>query len=280
MCHLITLERSTSTAPSGDRRGRRRDRADFLAGRIAGAGFVAGGVLFNGFASPAEAAISTRSGRSERRQDRQLRADARVPRGRVLRAGGRQRRGHDAASRTSPRSSPRTRPRTSRRSSACSARGGQEAEVRLRRRRHEPRRSRRRAQVLEDTGVRPTPARARTSCSGRSSSRGPLDPLGRGAPRGVDPLHQLRGGLRAGHRQHLPAPTAFDALQREGGPEGRHGDGLHQGLASGAGRARASKRVELRAAARRRARRSRRRVSVCMRSVPNASTLNEASAVP
>ncbi len=38
------------------------NRRDFLRkGAIAGGGFVAGGVLFNGFASPAEAAISTRN---------------------------------------------------------------------------------------------------------------------------------------------------------------------------------------------------------------------------
>ena len=37
------------------------DRADFLRkGVLGGAGFIAGGVLFNGFASPAQAAISTR----------------------------------------------------------------------------------------------------------------------------------------------------------------------------------------------------------------------------
>ena len=88
--HLITLEaldvdgaiRETAEAAGVD-------RADFLKrGGIAGAGFVAGGVLFSGFVSPAEAAISTAQPvEDERRQDPQLRADARVPRGRVLQAG-------------------------------------------------------------------------------------------------------------------------------------------------------------------------------------------------
>ena len=62
---------------------------------MTGAGFVAGGVLFNGLLSPAEAAgISWKRKRSNGNDVKiaQLRADARVPRGRVLQGGGRQRR--------------------------------------------------------------------------------------------------------------------------------------------------------------------------------------------
>src|SRR3712207_9483153 len=60
--HLITLEaldqdgaiRETAEAAGAT-------RADFLKrGGVAGAGFLAGGVLFSGLVSPAEAAISTR----------------------------------------------------------------------------------------------------------------------------------------------------------------------------------------------------------------------------
>ena len=62
MSHLITLEaldqdgaiRETAEAAGAT-------RADFLKrGGMAGAGFLAGGVLFSGFVSPAEAAISTK----------------------------------------------------------------------------------------------------------------------------------------------------------------------------------------------------------------------------
>ena len=77
MSQLITLEaldqdgaiRETAEAAGAT-------RADFIKrGGMAGAGFLAGGVLFSGFVSPAEAAIST-SRRSKKNdvQDRQLRA--------------------------------------------------------------------------------------------------------------------------------------------------------------------------------------------------------------
>ena len=61
MSELITLEaldRDGAIRETAEAAG--ATRADFLKrGGIAGAGFVAGGVLFSGFVSPAEAAIST-----------------------------------------------------------------------------------------------------------------------------------------------------------------------------------------------------------------------------
>ena len=89
----------------------------------------------------------------ERHQDRQLRAHARVPRGRVLQAGGRQRRDHEA--RPAGIHQRRRRARGGARQGAQGPRleRGQEAEVRLRRHGHEPGQVPPTAQVLEDTGV-------------------------------------------------------------------------------------------------------------------------------
>ena len=187
-----------------DRRGGRRDRADFLKrGGVAGAGFVAGGVLFNGLVSPAEAAISTHQQvEGERRQDRQLRAHPRVPRGRVLQAGGRHRRDHAArGAARSPPSSAATRPTHV--EGAARASSGSKAVKKptfdFGNTVTEP------GQVQADgagarghgrRGLRrPGPEHAAAPArQGR-----PVDPLGRGAPRGVDPLHQLGGGRR--HRR-------------------------------------------------------------------------------
>ena len=61
MSDLITLEvldRDGAIRETAESAG--ATRADFLKrGGVAGAGFVAGGVLFSGLVSPAEAAIST-----------------------------------------------------------------------------------------------------------------------------------------------------------------------------------------------------------------------------
>ena len=84
MSDLITLEvldRDGAIRETADAAG--ATRADFIKrGGLAGAGFMAGGVLFSGLVSPAEAAISTKQPlEGERRKDRQLRADPRVSRG-------------------------------------------------------------------------------------------------------------------------------------------------------------------------------------------------------
>ena len=88
-------------------------RSDFIKRvGIAGAGFVSAGVAFDGLLSPAQAAISTRTS-EERRQDPQLRADARVPRGafyaQAVASGAMS---PTRWSRTSRPSSPAMRPRT------------------------------------------------------------------------------------------------------------------------------------------------------------------------
>ena len=63
MSQLITLEaldRDGAIRETAEAAG--ATRADFLKrSGMAGAGFVAGGVLFSGFVSPAEAAISTKN---------------------------------------------------------------------------------------------------------------------------------------------------------------------------------------------------------------------------
>ncbi len=235
-------------------------RADFLKrGGVAGAGFLAGGVLFNGLISPADAAISTH--KRSKKNDVKIANYAltlEYLEAEFYKQAATQRRGHEARAAALRQRRRRARGRA-RQGAAQGPRveRGQEAEVRLRRHGHQP------GQVQADragagghgrVGVRrpgpePAPASARRG--------GPLDPLGRGAPRGVDPLPQLGGGGRTGggNPANYPAPRAFDkAQEREEGPQRRHGDGLHQGLASGARWAR--RRSSSCGAARRRAPRS------------------------
>ena len=196
MSNLITLEaldRDGAIRETAEAAG--ATRADFLKrSGMAGAGFVAGGVLFSGFVSPAEAAISTRN-RSKKNDVKiaQLRADARVPRGRVLQAG--QRLGRAARTRASRRSPSVTGAHEAAHVKALKAALGSKAVKK-------PTfdfgdtvtdqyKFRQTAQVLEDTGVAAYAGQGpnilqRPVVEGRA-----LDPLGRGAPRGVDPLHQL-----------------------------------------------------------------------------------------
>ena len=197
------------------------DRADFLKkGRLGGAGFVAGGVLFNGLASPAAAAISTsRKSLAQRRQDRQLRADPRVPRGRVLPPGGR------ATSAFSNAALPRSFAEITGDHEAAHVkalkrhprlRGRQEADVRLRRRRHRSGDVRRDRQVARGHGRRrlrgPGPEHQdAVDRQGRA-----VDPLGRGAPRGVDPLPQPRRRRR--RRATCPAPAGVRPGRRREAP--------------------------------------------------------------
>ena len=225
-----TLTCSTSTAPSAtSAEAAGLDRSDFLKkGVLAGGGLLAGSALFSqSSASPRPRSRRSKS-KKQRRQDPQLRADARVPRGRVLQAGRRQQglRHERAAEAASPRSSPTTRPSTS---------------TFLKRRARLRRRSSRR----RSTSATPSPTRrrsprplrcSRTRASPPTSARSPTSPQGavlaaagtiatvEARHAALDPLHQRRADAPDG----LPAPR-FDKRKSEKAILKAVGDdGLHQ----------------------------------------------------
>ena len=243
-------------------------RADFLKrGGMAGAGFLAGGVLFSGFVSPAEAAISTSLAR------RRTTSGSPTTRSR--------------SSTSSPSSTSRPTPRARSRSQSvkvfASVTGAHEPEhVKALKAVLGSRRSRSRASTsatrsrTSTSSSRPrrcsrTRAWRRTPARARTCSSGPLVKAALSI-HSVEARHAAwiryinsDGGLHPRLQRRSGAAGVRQGPEREGRAEGGHGDRLHP-VASASGARWARRRTRCCGAARRRAPRSPRgSASACAR---------------
>ena len=227
---LDTLDVDGAVRESAEAAG--LDRSDFIKkGVLAGGGLLVGTALFTQYRrSGRRRDLHAPQVRRQRREDPQLRADARVPRGRVL---------PGRPSRTAPSSTPssggsarwsrRTRPRTS---SSCAGRwaqGDPEAAVRLRDAVTDPTRSPPPPRCSRTRAWRPTSARSPTSAGTGPDRRGQRSPPSRRAtPRGSASSTAAARPTR--RTATLPAPKTFDtAHARANDPQGGHGTGFIQG---------------------------------------------------
>ena len=124
--------------------------------------------------------------RDERRRDPELRVDARVPRGGVLRRGRQQGPLRTARSARSPRSSRSTRTPTSRSSRARSGKAPSRSRSSTSRARRPTRRSSRRPPRCSRTPACRVPRPGRQHQVEEDPRRRRLDPAGRGTPRRLD----------------------------------------------------------------------------------------------
>ena len=208
-------------------------RADFLKrGGVAGAGFLAGGVLFNGLISPAEAAISTH--KRSKKNDVKIAnyaltleyLEAEFYKQAV--ASGAITQPEVRAFATTVAAHEATHVKTLK--GILGSKAVKKPKFDFGDTVTNQDKFKMTSQVLEDTGVAAYAGQGPNLLQRPLVVAALLDPLGRGAPRGVDPVHQLeRRPPRHGYVVAAGTEGVRQGAEREEGPERRQEDGLHPG---------------------------------------------------